>query len=58
VPTKDQLHALIDLLPDAEVPAAGDPLTEDDWQAVRAGQAEIAGGEFTTLEDLKHELNL
>jgi hypothetical protein len=33
-------------------------LTEEDLQAVQQGQAEIARGEYFSLEDLKRELNL
>jgi len=70
VPSKEQLHALIDLLPEGEIPAASrfleflvhdlesEPLTEEDLQAVQQGQAEIARGEYSSLEDLKRELNL
>jgi hypothetical protein len=70
VPTKEQLHQLIDLLPDGEIPAASrfleflvhdresEQLADEDLLAVQQGQAEIARGEFTSLEDLKRELNL
>ena len=66
--TKEQLHNLVDLLPEEEVVAASrylqflvndveaEALTEDDWHEVRAGEAAIANGEFTTLADLKREL--
>lgn len=68
--SKEQLHSLVDMLPEAEVLAASrylqflvndvvdEPLTEDDWRDVRIGMAEIASGEFTTLADLKRELKL
>ena len=68
--TKEQLHSLVDMLPEAEVIAASrylqflvndladEPLTEDDWREVRSGEAEIANGDFTSLEDLKRELKL
>lgn len=68
--TKEQLHSLVDMLPEAEVIAASrylqflvndladEPLTEEDWREVRAGEAEIANGDFTSLEDLKRELKL
>lgn len=58
------------MLPEAEVIAASrylqflvndladEPLTEEDWREVRAGEAEIANGDFTSLEDLKRELKL
>jgi len=70
VNTKEQLHTLVDMLPDAEVLAASrflqflvndttdEPLTEEDWREVREGQAAIGRGDFTTLEDVKRELNL
>ena len=68
--TKEQLHSLVDMLPEAEMIAASrylqflvndladEPLTEEDWREVRAGEAEIANGDFTSLEDLKRELKL
>ncbi|MSV32429.1 MAG: hypothetical protein EXQ57_07905 [Bryobacterales bacterium] len=68
--SKEQLHSLVDMLPEAEVLAASrylqflvndvadEPLTEDGWRDVRIGMAEIASGEFTTLADLTRELKL
>jgi hypothetical protein len=70
VPSKEQLHELIDLLPEGEILAASrfleflvrdlesERLTEEDLQAVQQGQAEIARGEYSSLEDLRRELNL
>ena len=70
MPSKEQLHELIDLLPEGEIPAASrfleflvhdlesERLTKEDLQAVQQGQAEIARGEYSSLEDLKRELNL
>ena len=70
MPSKEQLHELIGLLPEGEIPAASrfleflvhdlesERLTEEDLQAVQQGQAEIARGEYSSLEDLKRELNL
>jgi hypothetical protein len=66
----EELHRLVDMLPEAERPLAsrflhflvesgGDaPLSDEDWAAVHEGEAEIARGEFVTLADLKHELDL
>ena len=66
----EDLHRLIDLLPEAEWPLAsrflhflteggGDPpLSEADWAAVSDGDAQVARGEFVTLEELKRELAL
>ena len=67
---KQQLHTLVDMLPETDCHTASrflhflvdeaidEPLTEEDWQAIRLGQAEIARGEYTTLDELKRELNL
>ena len=66
---KETLHQLIELLPDDEllvanrflqflVDDAAEPLSEADWEAVRQGEAAIASGEFTQLDDLKRELGL
>ena len=67
---KERLHSLVNLLPEAECGAAerflkfliddgeDEPLSEEDREEVRQGQAAIARGEFTTLEDLKLELDL
>ncbi len=65
---KEELHRLVDLLPDGEFPLAyrflqfliddAEPLSDADRQAVREGEAAIARGDFTTLEDLKRELDL
>lgn len=63
----EELHALIDMLPEADLPLAsrflhflaeggGDPpLSDADWAAVREGDAEFARGEVVTLEALKAE---
>ena len=66
---KETLHHLVDLLPDEELPVANrflqflvdeaaEPLSEEDWAEIRAGEAAIARGEFTPLDDLKRELGL
>jgi hypothetical protein len=66
----EELHRLIDMLPEAEWPlarrflhflaegGADPPLSDEDWAAIHEGEAEIALGEFVTLADLKHELDL
>ena len=70
MPEKEDLHRLIDMLPQAESPLASrflqslaessddTPLTEADLEAVREGELEIARGDLVTLEDFKHELGL
>ena len=66
---KETLHNLVDLLPDEELAAANrflqflvdeaaEPLSDEDWVEVRAGEAAIARGEFAQLDDLKRELGL
>jgi hypothetical protein len=35
-----------------------EPLSAEDWQAVREGEAAIARGEFVTIDELKRELGL
>ena len=66
----EELHRLVDMVPEADWPLAsrflhflseggGDPpLSNEDWAAIREGDAEIARGEFVTLDDLKLELGL
>jgi hypothetical protein len=66
----EELHNLVDMLPESDWPLAsrflhflaeggGDPpLSDEDWAAVREGEAEIARGEFVTLDDMKRELGL
>ena len=66
----EELHFLVDMLPEADWPLAsrflhflteggGDPpLSDADWAAVREGDTEIARGEFVTLEELKGEFAL
>ena len=69
VSAKETLHQLVELLPDEELPVANrflqflvddaaEPLSKDDWEAVRQGEGAIASGEFTQLDDLKRELGL
>lgn len=65
----EELHRLIDMLPEADWPIASrflhflaegggdEPLSDEDWAAVREGEAEIARGEFVTLAELKRELD-
>jgi len=57
-----ELHRLIDRLPEREAFDAldhmrwllsdEDELTEEEWEAVREGEAEIARGEYVTLEEI------
>lgn len=65
-----ELHTLIDMLPEADWPIASrflhflvagggdEPLSDADWAAVREGDAEFARGEFVDWDDLKRDLGL
>jgi len=62
VTVKEELHSLVDLLDDEDAEEALDylrwlasdseTLSEDDWAAVREGEAQVARGEYTTLAEL------
>jgi hypothetical protein len=70
VVSREHLHHLVDLLPDAEISTAsrfleflvgegpGELLSAADMVAVEQGDAEIARGELTSLDELKRELKL
>lgn len=63
---KEELHQLIELLPEAEASDALDyvrwlrsneeELTEEELADVLLGEAEIARGDFVTLEELKRDV--
>ena len=63
---KDELHQLVDLLPDTEAAAAldyvrwlladEDTLSEEELALVERGLEEIARGEYVTLDELKRIL--
>ncbi len=60
---KEELHRLVDEMSDREALDAldhvrwllsdEDELTEEEWEAVREGEAEIARGEYVTLEEIE-----
>lgn len=65
---KEELHRLIDQLPDMAALDTLDhvrwllsdeeeTLTQEEWEEVRAGEAEIARGEYVTLEEIKQRLD-
>jgi PHD/YefM family antitoxin component YafN of YafNO toxin-antitoxin module len=49
----EQWEAILEQLTDDEV-----PLTDEDWQEIREGKAEIERGEFISLEELKKKHGL
>ena len=64
--TKDEIHVLVESLPDAVaddaldylrwLAAESDALTEEDLSAVKQGEKEIAQGETVSLADLKKSM--
>ncbi len=62
---KDELHQLVDRLEDDEAAdaldylrslAAGEEtLSPDEWAAVEAGEAQLARGEYVTLDELRRQ---
>jgi len=57
-PDAELLRQLVDLLYDRYLEHDTDPLTEEDWTAIRDGKEAINRGEFITLEELEKELDL
>lgn len=63
---KEQVHALVDQLPDSQAQTAldyltwllndVDELTPEEWESVRLGEAQIARGESISLEEFRREL--
>jgi hypothetical protein len=63
---RETLHELVDALPDDMTEdaleylywllAESDTLTEDEVKAVEAGKAELARGEYVTLDEVKRRL--
>jgi len=66
VTIKEELHSLVDLLDDEAAAKALDylwwlasdseTLSEDEWAAVREGEAQVARGEYVTLPELRRAL--
>jgi predicted transcriptional regulator len=57
-PDADLLYDLVELLWARQAEYDEDPLSNEDWAAIREGQEAIARGEFVTLEELKKDLDL
>ena len=65
VVTREELHGLLDSLPEARLEEVRDlmivllrgpeDLTEDEAKELREGQAEVARGEWVLWEDVKRE---
>ena len=57
-PDGDLLFDMVELLYERQAEPDDQPLSDEDWAAIREGKAAIARGEFVTLEDLKKDLGL
>jgi predicted transcriptional regulator len=57
-PDADLLYDMVELLYQRQAGFEDDPVSDEDWAAIREGQEAIARGEFVTLEDLKKDLGL
>jgi predicted transcriptional regulator len=57
-PDADLLYDMVDLLYERQAEYVEEPLSDEDWAAIRKGRKAIARGEFVTLEELKKDLGL
>jgi predicted transcriptional regulator len=57
-PDADLLYDMVDLLYERQAEYDNEPLSDQDWAAIREGKEAIARGEFVTLEELKKDLSL
>jgi hypothetical protein len=57
-PDADLLREFLDMLYYRYEEHDREPLTEEDWAAIRKGKEAIKRGEFITLEELEKELGL
>lgn len=57
-PDADLLRELLDVLYYRHEEHDREPVTEEDWAAIRQGREAIRRGEFLTLEELEKELGL
>ncbi|MCK9377892.1 MAG: hypothetical protein M0P73_17330 [Syntrophobacterales bacterium] len=55
-PDADLLYDMVDLLYARQGEYDEEPLSNEDWAAIREGREAIARGEFVTLEELKKDL--
>ncbi len=54
----DLLYEMVELLYERQAKYADEPLSEEDWAAIREGREAIARGEYVTLEELEKDLGL
>lgn len=68
--TREQLHALVDALPDEQfdaarhalwelsIPEANEPLTDDELASITEGRAAYARGESVSNDEMKRRLGI
>ena len=57
-PNADLLYDMVELLYERQAESDDEPISNEDWAAIREGREAIARGEFVTLEELKKDLGL
>lgn len=57
-PDADLLIRFVDLLYHRDEDYGDEPLTAEDWAAIREGKEAIRRGEYVTMEELEKELGL
>jgi hypothetical protein len=57
-PDAELLYDLVELLYYRQAEYDDEPLSDEDWAAIREGKEAISRGEFVTLEELKKDLGL
>lgn len=57
-PDADLLIHFVDLLYHRDEGYDDEPLTEEDWTAIREGKEAIRRGEYVSMEELEKELGL
>ena len=57
-PDADLLIRFVDLLYHRDEDYDDEPLTEEDWAAIREGKDAIRRGEYISMEELEKELGL
>jgi len=57
-PNADLLFDMVELLYERQAESEDEPISKEDWAAIRQGKEAIARGEFVTLEELKKDLGL
>ena len=57
-PDADLLYDMVELLYERQAESDDEPISHEDWAAIREGREAIGRGEFVTLEELKKDLGL